>query len=167
MRMLFWIPKPSRQLENPLPVHRSKSLFTYDFGDLCSTDAVDFNTMFRAARDASGASFVKVWAHNVSDIAVRSSVFQRVVVPRPRKVVQMQLTLEEDSGSTPAEFCGHSLRPADVQPQSFALLRPAWRVVLEKREVRPTPTASPLSWVTGARVGIDPAQCVRITTSLT
>ena len=120
---------------------RSSSWFTFDFGEVSSKDPVDFDSMFQSAREAIGERYIKVWAHNASDYSVRSSVFKRVANPHPRKDLQMQIVLDDDSASAFAD--GSALRVADLCAQDAALVRPVWNVVVDKREIKPRQSAVP------------------------
>ena len=112
--------------------------------------------MYQAARIASATGFVKVYAHSVSDYALRSSAFKRITAPHPLKVVNIGMTVD----SCP-------FRPEDLAPLETATVRPVWRVVLAGREIKPTPRSDPMSWVTARKLSIEPGHCVRLTTSLT
>ena len=139
-------------------------MFTYEFGTSSSADPVNFDAMYQAARHAVGDNFVKVWAHNVSDFSVRSSVIKRCAAPHPRIAVNMQITLVEDSDS--AVMNGAALCAADLASENSALTRPVWHVVLNKREVKPKQIDKPLKWVSARRFAIDPGNCVRVTSAL-
>ena len=55
----------------PLCPLRPKSLFSYKFESEESIGPVEFDEMYKAARTSSATGFVKVYAHSVSDYAVR------------------------------------------------------------------------------------------------
>ena len=139
-------------------------MFTYEFGTTSSAQPVDFDAMYQAARKAVGEEYVKVWAHNVSDFSVRTLVSKRRAAPHARLAVNMQMTLDEDSHS--AVMNGAALRAADLGSANSALMRPVWRCVLDKREVRPKQTDEPLKWVAARPITIDPGNCVRVTSAL-
>lgn len=139
-------------------------MFTYEFGTNSSAQPVDFDAMYQVARAAIGDEYVRVWAHNVSDSSVRTSVSQRRVAPHARIAVNMQMTLDEDSHS--AVMNGAALRAADLAAANLALARPVWRCLLKNREIRPNQKAEPLKWVAARRVLIQPGNCVRVTSAL-
>ena len=130
---------------------RPKSLFTFDFEGKASGEPVAFDEMFQAARVALGSEYVKVYAHSVADVAKRSSLFKRVTVPHPCKVVEIVVVVAT---------C--ALREEDIVPTEAALLRPVWHVALAEREVRPAPVQGRLSWATARQVVIEPGECVRV-----
>ena len=118
--------------------------------------------MYDHFRDATGQNDLRVYAHNVCDIAVRGRVAKRVPRVHPVKSASIIMVLQPaECVAFRAEQFGHLLLNEHVV-QDSGLVQLAWLVAVHEPGAV-APTTQLTEWVLARKTCINPGEAILIT----